>query len=137
MRLSYLGVAALAAGLLAGAAHAAPAVTGDYLETRSANVYVGACHHEGEVVTTGRNAVLAWNVGEGEYRNVSLKGVTAVAVVSGDRYLGLPDAKRQSVLYVSDLATPEQRDAFAALLKDRAPKALGELVSVKTAPISF
>jgi hypothetical protein len=136
MRLSYLG-AALAATLLASGASAAPAVTGDYVESRSANVFVGACHHEGEIQTAGRNAVLAWNITGGEYDGVSLKGVTAVAVVAGDKHLGLPDAKRRSVLYVSDQATPEQREALVALLKDRAAKALGEVVGVKSAPVTF
>jgi hypothetical protein len=136
MKLSYLGAAVLAA-LLASGASAAPAVTGDYVESRSANVFVGACHHEGEVQTTGRNAILAWNITDGEYAGVSLKGVMAVAVVAGDRYLSLEDAKRQSVLYVSDQATAEQKEALVALLKERAGAALGELVGVKTAPVTF
>jgi hypothetical protein len=136
MRLGFLGTA-LAASLLATGANAAPAITGDYVESRSANVFVGACHHEGEVVTAGRNAVLAWNVTGGEVSGVSLKGVTAIAVVAGDRYLGLDEAKRRSVLYVNEAATPEQREAFVALLKERASKALGDLVAVKTAPVSF
>jgi hypothetical protein len=137
MKLPYLGAAALAVGLLATGASAAPAVTGDYVESRSANVFVGACHHEGEIQTAGRNAVLAWNVTGGEFNGVSLKGVTAVAVVAGDKHLQLPEAKRRSVLYVSDRATAEQRQALAALLKERAPNALGEVVAVKTAPVTF
>ena len=137
MKLWHLSVAALAVALSAGGASAAPAVTGDYVESRSANVFVGACHHEGEVVSAGRNAVLAWNITDGEKNGVSLRGVTAVAVVAADRYLGQDDAKRKSVLYVSDAATPEQREAVVALLKERAPVALGELVAVKSAPIKF
>lgn len=137
MRLSYLGLAALAASLFGGPAQAAPAVTGDYVESRSANVYVGACHHEGEVMTAGRNAVLAWNVTGGEYRGVDLKGVSAVAIVAADRYLGYSDAPRRSVIYVSDSATPAQREAVTALLRERAAKALGNVLSVKSALISF
>jgi hypothetical protein len=136
MKLPILGVA-LATTLLAGAAQAAPAVTGDYVESRSANVYIGACHHEGEVQTAGRNALLAWSFKDGSVNGVDLKGVNAVAVVAGDRYLAMDEAKRRSVVYVSDQATPAQREAVIALLKERAPKALGEVVEVKTAPISF
>jgi hypothetical protein len=136
MKLPILGVA-LATTLLAGAAQAAPAVTGDYVESRSANVYIGACHHEGEVQTAGRNALLAWSFKDGSVNGVDLKGVNAVAVVAGDRYLAMDEAQRRSVLYVSDQATPAQREAVVALLKERAPKALGEVVEVKTAPISF
>ncbi len=137
MKRSVTAVLALAAALLARGATAAPAVTGDYVESRSANVYVGACHHEGEVPTAGRQALLAWNVTDGAYRGVSLKGVTAVAVVAADRNLELDGAKRQSVLYIADSATPEQREAIAALLKERAAAALGEVVAVRSAPITF
>jgi hypothetical protein len=136
MKFACIG-AALAATLLAGGASAAPAVTGDYVESRSANVFVGACHHEGEIQTAGRNALLAWNVAEGEFGGVSLKGVTAVAIVAADRHLEARDAKRKSVLYLGDQATPAQRDAFLALLKERAGTALGEIVTVKTATVSF
>jgi hypothetical protein len=136
MRGSFIG-GALAVLATAGSAFAAPAVTGDYVESRSANVFVGACHHEGEIQTAGRNAVLAWNIKDGEFNGVNLAGVTAVAVVAADKSLMLDDAKRISALYVSDKASAEQRDAFVALLKERAPKALGELAGVKTAAISF
>ncbi len=37
------------------------ALTGDYVEARTASVFAGACHFNGEVVTTGRDAVMAWN----------------------------------------------------------------------------
>lgn len=137
MRHTYLAMAALAAAWIAGGVQAAPVVRGDYVESRSSNVYVGACHHEGEIGTTGRNAVMAWNITEGEYRAVSLKGVSAVAVVAGNKHLSFADAKRRSVLYVSDAATSAQREALVALLKDRASAALGELVAVRCAPIRF
>ena len=137
MRVRVLGAAALAAARAAGPAQAAPAVTGEYVESRSANVYVGACHREGELFTVGREAVLAWNVTGGDYRGVSLKGVTAVAVVAADKNLELQDGKRRSVLFISDRATPAQREAFVALLKERAAGAIGELAAVRSAPVSF
>jgi hypothetical protein len=89
------------------------------------------------VVSSGRNAVLAWNITEGERNGVSLRGVTAVAVVAGDRYLGQENAQRKSVLYVNETATPEQREALVSLLKERAAGALGDLVAVKSAPVRF
>ena len=137
MKRAYLSAAALAACVLATGAQAAPAVTGEYVESRSANVYVGACHHEGEIGTAGRNALLAWNVTGGEFQGVSLKGVAAVAVVSADKNLSLNEARRRAVLYVSDQASADQKTALVALLKERAPGALGELVAVRTAPIRF
>jgi len=137
MRFGYLAAAAFAATLIGTRAGAAPAITGDYVESRSANVFVGACHHEGEIQTAGRNAVLAWRVSGGEFNGVGLKDVEAVAVVAADKHLGLDDAKRQSVLYVDEAATPAQREAMAAMLRERAGKALGRVIQVKSAPISF
>jgi len=137
MRLALLGAVTFSLSLVAGHAQAAPTVTGDYVEARSANVFIGACHREGEIQTGGREAVLAWNVADGEFNGVSLRGVAAVALVSADKNLDLDGAKRRSVLYISDAATPAQREAFAALISARASKAVGELVGVKTAPVSF
>src|SRR6185295_7053496 len=34
-------------------------------------------------------------------------------------------------------ATPEQRDAVVALLKERATSALGDVLAVRTAPVAF
>jgi hypothetical protein len=137
MKKLLMSAAVLAASLLAAGAQAAPTVSGDYVESRSANIYVGACHHEGELLTAGRDAVLAWNITDGDYHGVSLNGVRAVAVVAGDKNLSLPDVKRRSVLYISEDATSAQREAVAALLKEKAAGALGEVAGVKTAPISF
>lgn len=137
MKVLHLSAALLLTGLVASGAKAAPAVTGDYVESRSANVYVGACHHEGEMLTAGRNAVLAWNIADGSYNGVSLKGLQMVAVVAADKHLEFADAQRRSALYISEKATPEQREAAVAFLKDRASKAIGDVLGVKSAPISF
>ena len=35
-------------------------IAGDYVEARTASVFAGACHYNGELVTTGRDAIMAW-----------------------------------------------------------------------------
>ena len=50
--------------LLCGTA-AFGAVKGDYVEVRTASVFAGPCHYHGELVTTGRDAIMAWNVTSG------------------------------------------------------------------------
>src|SRR5713101_9516731 len=57
-------------------------VKGDYVEVRSASVFAGACHFNGEVVTTGRDALMAWKVQRGTWNGTRLDGVRAIAVVS-------------------------------------------------------
>src|SRR5687767_11175075 len=45
---------------------------GEYVEVRTASVFAGACHYNGEVVTTGRDALMAWNVTSGNGRTLIL-----------------------------------------------------------------
>ena len=137
MNKNLLALAGLAVAMSAAAVRAENAVTGDYVESRSANVYVGACHHEGEVVSGGRSAVLAWNMRSGEFGGVDLTGVRALAVVASDRFLGTEGAKLKSVLYIDAAATPAQREAAVAMLRQKASAALGTILEVKTAPVSF
>src|SRR6478735_7691951 len=57
-------------------------VTGDYVEARTASVFAGACHYNGEFVTTGRDALLAWNFSKGSFNGIDLSGTRAVAAVT-------------------------------------------------------
>ena len=64
-----------------------PVVQGEYIEARSASVYVGACHFGAEYVEGGKEATLIWNIRQGSWNNVSLDGLTIVAVVSAKNNL--------------------------------------------------
>src|SRR6266566_6269192 len=101
--------AALLAVAAAGVS-AAPAVTGDYVEARSCNVYAGPCHYGSEYTTAGREAVMAWRVGHGAAAGQTLDGLSAVAVVVADDNLAVADAPRRTVFYVDERATPAQRE---------------------------
>src|SRR5436190_19505827 len=69
---------------------------GDYVEVRTASVFAGACHYNSEVVTTGRDAMMAWNVTSGKWQGVDLTGVRVMAIVSSDANLSEDNAARQS-----------------------------------------
>ncbi len=112
-------------------------VTGEYVEARSASVYAGACHYNGEYTTAGREAVLAWKISTGEADGVKLDGLRVVAVVAGDANLAEAKTARRSVLYVDSAATPAQRDALVKLLKAKAGASLGTVSEVKSAPVTF
>src|SRR5437870_3218330 len=62
-------------------------VQGDYVEVRTASVFAGACHFNGEVVTTGRDALMAWNVTAGRWNATDLTGVRAIAIVNSEENL--------------------------------------------------
>ena len=108
---------------------AAQEIRGDYIETRSADVYTGQCFANGEVNLVGNEAILAWHVQSGKWDGVPLEGLTIAAAVRANGTLGDPYESpypAKAVLLVDDQANEQQRAAlvsFAAhmggeLLKD-------------------
>lgn len=135
-------LAAIAVGLLfaAAAIPASAAIKGDYLEARSADVYTASCFANSEVGLTGDQAILAWKIGEGDWKGVDLSGLSVVAVVKanatlGDQFLNPYPAK--AVLIVDERASSEQRNALADFVKSQAGKLVSNIVRVETAPISL
>jgi len=112
-------------------------VKGDYVEVRTASVFAGACHYNGEVTTTGREALMAWNVTSGKWKGVDLAGVRAIASVSADDNLSNEQAGRRAELIVDKSATHAQAAAMVEAIKSRYADALGEIISVRSAPIHF
>jgi hypothetical protein len=133
--LSGLTMTLLAA--TATVASAAPAVTGEYVEARSCNVYAGPCHYGSEYTTAGREAVMAWRVSHGAYAGQNLDGLSVVAVVVADENLAVAAAPRQTVFYVDQRATSAQREALVALLQSKTGTQFGRVVAVRTAPVAF
>ena len=110
---------------------------GDYVEVRTASVFAGACHYNGEVVTTGRDALMAWNVTSGKWQGVDLTGVRVLAIVSADANLGEANAARQSEIIIDSSTSRTQALAMTNALKEKYAASLGKIVEVRTAPITF
>jgi hypothetical protein len=110
---------------------------GDYVEVRTASVFAGACHYNGEVVTTGRDALMAWNVTSGKWQGVDLTGVRVLAIVSSEVNLGEAIAARQSEIIIDAGASRTQALAMTNALKEKYAASLGQIVEVRTAPITF
>lgn len=113
------------------------ALTGDYLEARTASVFAGACHYNGELTTTGREAEMAWHIRDGVWKGTSLAGLSALASIVSDANLQDETAARRATLYIDSKATPAQFEALSAALQARYGRAFGTVVAVKRAPISF
>ena len=99
---------------------AAQEIRGDYLETRSADVYTGQCFANGEVNLVGNEAILAWHVRGGGWDGVPLQGLTVVAAVRANGTLGDPYENpypAKAVLLVDDLASAQQRMALVSFAK--------------------
>jgi hypothetical protein len=118
--------------------NAPPAVIrGDYVEARTASVFAGPCHYNGEVMTDGREAIMAWNVTSGSFNHVDLSGVRAVAVVSCDANLADETAARRFEITIDSSASAAQAAAMVDALQSHFGKMMGEAVNVRRAPVTF
>src|SRR5215471_8314352 len=130
---------ALLASLAAFAA-TKPEIQGQYLETRSADVYVGQCFANGEVNTAGQEAIVAWHISEGKWDGVALDGLTVVGAVKAQATLGDPYGKpypAKSVLIVDRLATPQQRQALINFAQEMGGELLRHVVKVMDVPVNI
>jgi hypothetical protein len=115
-------------------------ISGDYIETRSADVWTGPCVANGEVNLTGDQAILAWRVNTGSWNGVALDGLSVVGVVKaaatlGDAYTNPYPAK--AVMIVDERATAVQRSALLGFAQSMAGDLLKNVVSVEAAPITI
>lgn len=118
----------------------AAAISGDYLEARTSDVYTGPCFANGEVNLAGREAVVAWRVREGSWQGVAVDGLTVVAAVRAAATLGDPFADpypARAVLVVDERATPAQRDALVGFAREMAGDLLANVVAVESARIEM
>ena len=140
MRKTFLTVAAMVVAVTAlvfSSQAENVSLRGDYVEVRTASVFAGACHFNGEVVTTGRDALMAWNVTSGKWQGVDLAGVRVMAIVSSEANLAESNAARQTEIVIDSQASRTQALAMVNALKEKYAASLGKIVTVRSAPISF
>jgi hypothetical protein len=119
------------------------AVSGDYVEVRTAEVFTGPCMLGNEADTLGREAIMAWRVARGAVNGIPLDGLSVVAVVAGDRNLGMHElgdsapSVVKSVVMIDQRATPSQRDALVGMIRALSPNLTREVVELKSVPIAF
>lgn len=126
--------------LLSAMAIPASAISGDYLEARTSDVYTGPCFANGEVNLAGREAVVAWRVSEGSWQGVAVDGLAVVAAVRAAATLGDPFADpypTHAVVLVDERGTPEQQAALVGFAKEMAGELLGDVVAVRPAAIEM
>ena len=116
----------------ADALAASATVHGDYIEARSAAVFAGACHVNGEYDLTGRQALLAFALDGGSHDGVDLSGVDVVVSVSSNANLA-ECGDRTSVAYLPADLDDAVADAAVAWLRDTHGEALGRLEAVPAA----
>jgi hypothetical protein len=115
-------------------------ISGDYIETRNADVWTGACVANGELNLAGDQAILAWRVSKGQYDGVALDGLGVVGVVKASATLG--DQYRNpypthAVMIVDSKATEVQQKALVHLAQSMSGELLNNVVDVKVATIDM
>jgi hypothetical protein len=115
---------------------------GDYLETRTCDVYTGPCFANGQVGLTGKDAIMAWSIDRGSYEGVSLAGLKVVVVTTASDTLGFGGTLNfnadsiRSIVIVDQAANSRQREALAHFAMQYASHA-GDIVKIVTAPIDM
>src|SRR5262249_55679363 len=133
---------ALSGVMVATLAARGPAVTGTYVEARTAEVFAGACVMNGEAATTGREALLAWKVNRGQGNRRALAGLAVLAAIASAPNLGIHEiggepTPARAAIYVDSRANAAQRKALVAMVRSLSGNLIGSVVQETAAPIQF
>jgi hypothetical protein len=134
-----IGIAILVLVGLCGSARAQQ-ILGDYVETRSADVYTGPCFANAEAGLMGDQAILAWRIRRGDWDGVRLDGLSVVGIVKARATLGDPQGNpypAKAIVIVDERATDAQRQALLRFAQAMAGELLENVVRVVAAPIRF
>ncbi|MFM9960994.1 MAG: DUF1326 domain-containing protein [Planctomycetaceae bacterium] len=118
-------------------------ITGEYLEARTCDVYTGPCFANAEMSLAGKEAVMAWKVDQGTWKNVTLDGLGVALIVKAQGTLGtdgvfpMQAGKTAAVIIVDENASTEQRAALVAFVKDNAKELTKNVINVVSAPITL
>ncbi len=119
------------------------AISGDYVEARTAEVFTGGCIMGSEAETVGRHAVMAWRVAQGTHDGITLDGLSVVAAVVGDRNLGIEEIGGvastliRSAILVDDRASSAQQEALVSLAQSLSNGLTDNVLDVAAVPITF
>jgi hypothetical protein len=135
----------IAAGILAGGALSFAAAVprtelhGDYVESRTADVYTGPCFANGQAFQVGDLAVLGWNIQQGTWQGVPLDGLSVAGVIKASGTLGIDSTiyPVKAVLILDQRANPEQRAALMSFARRMGGGLLQDIVRVEVQPITF
>ena len=138
-KLSFISVAFVSVFILSITIQAQQ-ISGDYIETRNADIWTGACVANGELNLAGDQAILAWRVNKGQFDGVALDGLGVVGVVKaaatlGDEYNNPYPA--QAVMIVDSKANDAQKKALVHLAQSMSGQLLKNVVDIKVAAIDM
>lgn len=112
-------------------------VRGEQLEGCECDIYC-PCLFEGDATMDQCRGVMAWKVADGgHYGDTCLSGLTfAASITKSGKNLGKALGHWEGALFISDQATPQQREAVEAMLRKELGAAFSKL-EVKSARIEI
>lgn len=116
----------------------ARAISGDYLEIRSCDIYTGPCFANAEMGLSGKEGMLVWSIKSGGWNGVSLAGLKVIAVVATQSTLGdlrYEPSRGKAVVIIDQAASPKQQEALLGFVKSMAGHLIEEVREVKTSSI--
>ena len=136
-------VLTLTVAVAASASGQAAQITGEYLEARTCNVYTGPCFANAEMSLTGKEALMAWKVDRGTWKDVTLDGLGAALILHAEGTLGydgvfpMRAGKIKAVLMVDENASEKQRLALIDFVKESAVDLTENIVRVQSVPFTL
>ncbi|MEO8495209.1 MAG: DUF1326 domain-containing protein, partial [Planctomycetota bacterium] len=116
-------------------------ISGQYMESRTCQVYTGPCFANAEVGLAGKEAVMAWNIQRGTHNGVDLSGLKVVLALHSANTLGFQGiagaGEVKSVILVDDTAKGPRREALIDFAKSHAGKAGSAVVRIDDVPITM
>ncbi len=118
-------------------------IRGQYLESRTCDVYTGPCFANGEMGLVGKEAVMVWKVEEGSWNGTSLAGLSVAVVVKAEGTLGedgifpMQAGHIKSVILVDEQANDEQYVALVDFAKDAAVKYTSNVTQIDRVPLKL
>ena len=107
-----------------------------YVEARTCDVWTGPCFANADFNLGGKEGMLAWRIDKGQEGDLSLDGLSVVAVVAASNTLGLEqNSPGKSIIIVDSKANLAQREALVRFAKRQAGAVLDNVVKVHAAPI--
>ena len=118
-------------------------ITGEYLEARTCDVYTGPCFANAEMALAGKEAVMAWKIEKGTWKDVTIDGLGVALVVKAEGTLGsdgvfpMKPGKTAAVIIVDEKASAEQREALVAFVKNSAKDLTKNVLNGVAAPFKL
>src|SRR5258708_39292932 len=116
--------------LLLTASAGAEGISGQYLESRTCDIWTGPCFANAEMYQNGNHAVMGWKIDKGTFSDVKLDGLSIVAVISATDTLGLDQTgPAKAVLIVDKRADKSQKEALVKLAQKQGGELLKNVVA--------